>query len=288
MAGISSKASLFGHPENKKKYNGIEKVDELEINIYDAQFRELDAQTGRWWQIDPVTDGYENLSPYASMYNNPLEYSDPLGNEGESCCLDGVLNWVFKLADKLTTPEQKQGAKILVDGTANTLKQMGANAKANWEVGNDPIHQAIANPFSLMEGPIGLELNAAKGLLTTEVKLETQVLKNVEKYEVGTAKELSKVSVKDGLDIHHVPQSQPASQVIKEYDKSTAPAIALPKAEHKAIPVLKGTKTAGNARQQLAKDIKDLRNNTNAPNSSLQKLIDLNKKTYPEAFKKTQ
>ena len=86
MAGISSKAA--GGVENKKKYNGIEKEDDLEINIYDAQFRELDAQTGRWWQIDPVTDGYENLSPYASMYDNPLTYSDPLGDEGQACCGD--------------------------------------------------------------------------------------------------------------------------------------------------------------------------------------------------------
>ena len=38
-------------------------------------------------------------------------------------------------------------------------------------------------------------------------------------------------------------------------------------------------------REQLAKDIKDLRNNTNAPNSQLQKLIDLNKQKFPEMNK---
>lgn len=62
--------------------------------------------------------------------------------------------------------------------------------------------------------------------------------------------------------------------------------IALSKTEHKSIPTMKGTKTAGNARQQLAKDIRDRRQNTNAPNSSLQKLIKLNKETYPDALKK--
>lgn len=86
MAGISSKAMGFGQPENKKKYNGIELENDLEIQTYDAFFRELDPQTGRWWQIDPVTEGYEDISPYASMYNNPLTYSDPLGDEGETCC----------------------------------------------------------------------------------------------------------------------------------------------------------------------------------------------------------
>jgi RHS repeat-associated protein len=92
MAGISSKAA--GGVENKIKYNGIELENDLDLQTYDAQFRELDPQTGRWWEIDPVTDGYENLSPYASMYDNPLTYSDPLGNEGEACCgdlVDGII-----------------------------------------------------------------------------------------------------------------------------------------------------------------------------------------------------
>jgi RHS repeat-associated protein len=90
MSGISSKALAFGSPENKNKYNGIEKEDDLGLEVYDAQFRELDAQVGRWWQIDPVTDGYEDISPYTSMYNNPLRYNDPLGNEGEDCCLEAI------------------------------------------------------------------------------------------------------------------------------------------------------------------------------------------------------
>ena len=90
MAGISSKALAFGSPDNKYKYNGIEKENDLGLEVYDAQFRELDGQIGRWWQIDPVTDGYENISPYASMYNNPLRYSDPLGNEGEDCCWEAI------------------------------------------------------------------------------------------------------------------------------------------------------------------------------------------------------
>lgn len=287
QAGISYKSLKSGYAENTKKYNGIELENDLEIQTYDAFFRELDPQTGRWWQIDPVTDGYENLSPYASMYDNPMRYSDPLGNEGDDCCLGGFFNVLVKLADNLTTTTQKENASSLGKAVGNTLNQMGENAKARWDAGADPFHQAVANPLSLLGGPAAaIEGNALKATLGTAAKQEVQVLKAVEKYEVGTAKDLSKISVKDGLDVHHTPQSQPAGQVIKGYDKSTAPAIALPQAEHKAIPTLKGTNTAGNARQQLAKDIKDLRRFSNAPNSSLQKLIDLNKKTFPESFKK--
>lgn len=90
MAGISSKALNFGAPENKKKYNGIEKEDGLGIEIYDAQLRELDPQIGRWWQIDPKVENMEMWSPYASNYDNPIRYSDPLGDEGQDCCWDEI------------------------------------------------------------------------------------------------------------------------------------------------------------------------------------------------------
>lgn len=104
---------------------------------------------------------------------------------------------------------------------------------------------------------------------------------------MGTANDLLSRSIKgDGLDIHHVSQSKPASQLIEGYERSKAPAIALPSAEHKAIPTLRGTNTAGTARQQLAKDIKDLRKYTNTPNNKLKQLIDLNKETYPSSFMK--
>ncbi len=81
MAGISSKALSFGSPENKYRYNGIELENDFELNAYDAYYRELDPQTGRWWQVDPKIENMEAWSPYASNFDNPITYSDPLGDE---------------------------------------------------------------------------------------------------------------------------------------------------------------------------------------------------------------
>jgi len=74
-------------------------------------------------------------------------------------------------------------------------------------------------------------------------------------------------------------------QLVPGYDRATGPAITVPRGEHVTIPTARGSVT-GTPRGQLAKDIRDLRNNTNTPNSSLQKLIDLNKSTYPNSFTK--
>ncbi len=52
-------------------------------------------------------------------------------------------------------------------------------------------------------------------------------------YDVGPAGDLKGNSqVGDGLDVHHVPQSQPAGRIISGYNKETAPAIAVPKGEN--------------------------------------------------------
>lgn len=88
----------------------------------------------------------------------------------------------------------------------------------------------------------------------------------------------------DGLDIHHAAQKHPAAQTVPGYDPATGPAIALPAGEHRRIPTITGDYN-GTPRDLLAKDIRDLRNNTNGPNGSLQELIQLNKGRYP-AFEK--
>ncbi|MGN8037653.1 RHS repeat domain-containing protein [Chitinophaga sp. 22321] len=81
MAGISSNA-LKGtqYSKNRKEYNGIEHTTDLDMNQYDAFFRTLDPQIGRWWQIDPKTESSLSESPYVSMGNDPAKNIDPLGD----------------------------------------------------------------------------------------------------------------------------------------------------------------------------------------------------------------
>ncbi|MEJ0101410.1 MAG: DUF6443 domain-containing protein [Bacteroidota bacterium] len=78
MSGISSKALKSNYSENKAKFNGIELNNDFDINMYDAHFRNLDPQIGRFWQIDPKPN--ERVSAYAAMLNNPILFSDPLGD----------------------------------------------------------------------------------------------------------------------------------------------------------------------------------------------------------------
>jgi RHS repeat-associated protein len=81
MAGISSNA-LRGtnYSKNRKEFNGIEHTTDLDLNQYDAFYRTLDPQIGRFWQLDPQAEALESYSPYESMGNNPITQVDPLGD----------------------------------------------------------------------------------------------------------------------------------------------------------------------------------------------------------------
>ena len=78
MAGISTKA--VGKLENRHKYNSIELNSAFDLYSYEARYRNLDPQIGRWWQIDPMFGESIAESPYVSMGNNPISNQDPLGD----------------------------------------------------------------------------------------------------------------------------------------------------------------------------------------------------------------
>jgi RHS repeat-associated protein len=79
MAGISSKSA--GKVENRYKYAGKEQQnkefsDGSGLEWYDYGARMYDNQLGRWNQIDPLSEDYDNYSPYHSCANNPVKYVD--------------------------------------------------------------------------------------------------------------------------------------------------------------------------------------------------------------------
>jgi len=79
IQGLSSAA--LNRLQNDYLFNGIEKISDLDLQLYQAFYRTLDPQTGRWLQIDPVAEKYSGLSGYVNNFNNPVNFTDPLGDD---------------------------------------------------------------------------------------------------------------------------------------------------------------------------------------------------------------
>lgn len=64
-------------------FNGMEKDDESkgEGNSYTTLHRIYDSRLGIWLSTDPEEVDYTEISPYASMDNNPIKNTDPDGDD---------------------------------------------------------------------------------------------------------------------------------------------------------------------------------------------------------------
>lgn len=130
MSGISANVIKgTNYLKNKKEYNGIEHTTDFNLNQYEAFYRTLDPQIGRWWQIDPKPKDYE--SPYVSMDNNPNRYSDLLGdtivnNDGSKVSyklIDGSIKWsdnasadIMRIGNSMA---QSEAGLIVLDAMSN-------------------------------------------------------------------------------------------------------------------------------------------------------------------------
>jgi RHS repeat-associated protein len=246
-------------------------------------------QLGRFLNADPAQEG---MNWYGYAGGNPIGMVDPmgLGIEGALDSVQTVLSFlgmtpVFGAVFDVINAGISIGRGNYVDAAMNLASAIPGigdfAAGAKLIGGGAAVYGAYRASDALYTAGYRFSGNLYSGL-----PIPTKISSGVQAYQVGSFSSLRGLSkVGDDLALHHVGQTHPMKQIIPTYNRNTAPSIALPTAEHKAIPNIQGT-YSGSARDLLALDIWNLRKFTNAPNSSLIQLVEMNKTLFPAAFTK--
>jgi RHS repeat-associated protein len=130
MAGISDKAIKTSYVENKNRYNfgtelqNKEFSDGTGLEMYDAGFRTLDPQLGRFTQIDPMAEKTQFSSTYAFVNDNPIAFNDPTG-------LVSAGPWITERLNELALKYATTGGDVgIMDMTAAEVNGMVADCNA--------------------------------------------------------------------------------------------------------------------------------------------------------------
>ena len=65
------------------KFNGVEFNNDMDLGLYEMDFRQYDPTIGRFTGVDPIT--HYDFSPYNAFDNNPVYWADPSGADAENC-----------------------------------------------------------------------------------------------------------------------------------------------------------------------------------------------------------
>jgi RHS repeat-associated protein len=116
-------------------FNGIERVEELEINIDMAVFRSYDPAIGRWWQVDPLASLSFDWTTYRFGLNNPVVYSDPFG--------------LFETRKEARKYAKDHGIKLGLFGSFSISKNKNEDGKTSYSIDENDGSKSITKDQEL-------------------------------------------------------------------------------------------------------------------------------------------
>ncbi|MBK6730823.1 MAG: N-acetylmuramoyl-L-alanine amidase [Bacteroidetes bacterium] len=119
-------------------FGGFEKDDEVKGSgdSYTTLFRQYDPRIGRWLSPDPKMAKYPDWSPYNFAFNNPINITDPLGDDPLYEIENGVLKGEGVTNDITSTthrPKMKVITAVVLHRTVSSSAESAVRTTKNNE-----------------------------------------------------------------------------------------------------------------------------------------------------------
>jgi len=170
---------LYNQGTGEKSFR-TERIYDLALNVDQSKLRTYDYITGRWWQVDPLSEvGQESWSVYQYSYNNPVRFSDPNGD-----CPVCVIPLIWGL----TVGEVATGAAVAAGGATAIVLAKEYGSKVLDAMGN-------TSPYSTPGVDFAQSMGGTKSL-------------NSESKAKGSKNEKTNEAAKTGQEAHRQEQKK--------------------------------------------------------------------------------
>ncbi len=148
---------LFGDSQElvsnqSHKYNGKELDRMYGLDLYDYHKRMYDSMSGRFPTMDPLSEMYYDISPYAYCNNNPVRYVDPDGRDWYENKEGNMIYDINIRSQKDLEKSGIEGSYYNISGTKNDIyySAFGTQYDANSKEGKtmEKIDEALYKYFN--------------------------------------------------------------------------------------------------------------------------------------------
>ena len=109
--------------ENMYQFNGTEHIADFDIDWNHTLFRTYDNAIGRWHQIDPKHS--ERESPFVGLGNNPVIYSDLLGDTLRGVNISSAYRTLSEIQNIFSSVKDKNGTMVNAEKLKKLFKVKG-------------------------------------------------------------------------------------------------------------------------------------------------------------------
>jgi RHS repeat-associated protein len=127
--GLAMKGRTFSDTTYRYGFNGKEK-DGMGDQVYDYGFRIYNPRIAKFLSVDPLTNGYPELTPYQFASNTPIAAIDLDGLEAKVTVTGNY--WKGLIKEAITNKDIERATWLAFDAARTTLDKLKGQDAKNW------------------------------------------------------------------------------------------------------------------------------------------------------------